>query len=267
MINEGDPKLGKMASPAPKTKEQTVFMKDCTKSITSLILLAAMTLGMEASAEIEKVDSIKIGLQDNGLCKTYRMDVIPAVANHPDEPPSMNGEPKHLRVLFDKDKPSDYTDYLQRQVLLYPLKPYGGLFKGKEKAAFDGLVAQLKKIINTKSVRGIKELPILPTAEAAEVFHNQLKYISSKQVSGMAFLSAYAQDEAPLKNGDFFYTYQGLSNDGKYYVSLFWPVTVTGLPANATSKQGASYLGKLPRSAFKPSLDSIDTLIQSITLK
>src|SRR5215470_17444740 len=78
-----------------------------------------------------------IGLDPTGIARTTHTDVIPRSPNSPDEPPFMNGEPEHLRVRFGDDKLHDYTDYLQRQLLVYPLQPYAALFHGKEKKAFD----------------------------------------------------------------------------------------------------------------------------------
>jgi hypothetical protein len=178
----------------------------------------------------------------------------------------MNGEPEHLRVSFDNDKLKDYSPDLQRELLVYPLPSYAVLFKGKEKVAFDKMVPELKKAIATKSDKGLKAIPMLPAAEAFEVFHNHVKYLDFNKGSGVAFLTSYAQDEAPMKNGDFFYSYQGISNDGKYYLSLQYPVKAPKLPTKATPKAGIDYLAKLPDGEFVPSLSEIDKMIKAITI-
>ena len=179
----------------------------------------------------------------------------------------MNGEPEHLRLGFDNDKLTDYSADLQRELLVYPLPSYAVLFKGKEKAAFDKVVPELKKIIAAKSDKGVKAIPMLPAVEAAEVFHNHVKYLNFKDGSGVAYLTSYAQDEAPLKNGDFYYSYQGISTDGKYYVSLQYPVKAPKLPTTTKLKPGVAYLDKLPDADFVPSLSAIDKMIQSISIK
>src|SRR4029453_15890399 len=127
-----------------------------------------------ASGPPTQTMKLTVSVDAAGFAKQTRTDVIPKTANHSDEPPFMNGEPEHLRVTFDDDKLSEYTDYLQRQLLIYPVRPYQTLFQGKEKAEFDKVIADLKKVIATKSYRGIKQLPILPSAEAYELFHKQL---------------------------------------------------------------------------------------------
>lgn len=191
---------------------------------------------------------------------------MPKTPNHYDEPPFMNGEPEHLRVSFDNDNLTDYSADTQRQLLVYPLASYAVLFKGKEKVEYDKLVPQLKKIISSKSDKGVKAIPMLPATEAYEVFHNHVKYLDFKKGSGVAFLTCYAQDEAPIKNGDFFYTFQGVTEDGKYYLSLQYPVKAPKLPPKASAKAGTEYLAKLQDAEFVPSLAEIDKLIKAISL-
>jgi hypothetical protein len=108
---------------------------------------------------------------------------------------------------------------------------------------------------------------MLPPAEASQVFHNHVKYLSFKQGSGVAYLTSYAQDEAPIENGNIFYTYQAISADGKYYLSFVYPVKAKNLPKMASVKAGIDYVSKLPDDQFSPSLGEIDKLIQSISIK
>jgi hypothetical protein len=140
------------------------------------------------------------------------------------------------------------------------------LFKGKEKAEFDKMIPQLKKIIASKSDKGVKAIPMLPADEAFEVFHNHVKYLDFNKGSGVAYLTCYAQDEAPIHNGDFYYTFQGITADGKYYLSLQYPVKAPKMPAKGTAKTGTEYLAKLPDAEFVPSLVDIDKMIKAITL-
>jgi len=218
-------------------------------------------------AKTHKTSMPSVTVNPLGVARATRTQVVKATANNPDEPPFMNGEPEHLRVRFDDDKLSDYSNYLERQLLIYPVEPYASLFHGKEKEAFDKVMSELQQVIARQSVEGIKELPILPSAEAFEVFHTQVSYPKFKHGSGVAFLSCYMQDEAPVRQSDLFYTFQGLTADGKHYVSLFVPVKAKKLPTFATARQGADYLSKLPRTEFIPGLDQVDEVVASISVK
>jgi hypothetical protein len=232
--------------------------------VSQLSCHAAQKTSTASAAGVSKL----IATVDGGqLAKTIHLKVIPKTANNFDEPPFMNGEPEHLRVSFDSDKITDYGADLQSQLLVYPVAAYAQLFKGKERAEFDKTVASLKSIIQKRTAAGVKELPMLPAVEAYEVFHNHVKILEYKGGTGVAFIACYAQDEAPLKNGDFFYSYQGLSHDGKYYISLTYPVKANKLKDNTPLKTGIKLLTNLQDKEFTPSLSDIDKMIESISIK
>jgi hypothetical protein len=241
----------------------------------AIFLLSAMTMFFSESNVLAKnvestatpMSKVKVEVEGGSLAKTTHTNVIPKTANHSDEPPFMNGEPEHISLGFDSDSSNDFAPESHRQLLVYPLASYAVLFKGKEKIQFDGQIQQLKKILATKSDHGIKEIPMLPPAEAFQVFHNHVKYLSFKQGTGVAFLTSYAQDEAPIENGNIFYTYQGISADRKYYVSLVYPIKALKLPKIASVKAGVDYVAKMSDDQFAPKLSEIDRLIQTISIK
>ena len=232
--------------------------------LTGVLSIAALASDVTKVAPIEK---LQCSMDSSALFKKSKQLFVKKSINHADEPPFMNGEPNHLRIQFDNDKLSDYVDYLQRQLLVYPIDSYAQLFHGKEKQAFDKVIPALKKISQTHPATVSPEISCLPTAEAAQLFRSQIKYLKFKNGAGVAFVTRYAQDITPTKNGDLFYTYQGITDDGKYYVALYYPVNAPGLPANAPIKKSTAYLDKLERNKFKPDLDQVDKLIQSISIK
>jgi hypothetical protein len=106
------------------------------------------------------------------------------------------------------------------------------------------------------------------------------------------FLTEYAQYYAPVNNKDLFYTYQGLTADGEYWVSAIFPVNATFLQSQPDSvdvppggiaiplwssptfeaDMEAYYntiLGMLtatPDNAFTPTLDCLDNYLQSLQI-
>jgi hypothetical protein len=234
---------------------------------TTLLLCAPSSPATDTGSASASMKNLSVTVEGGTLAKTNHTSVISKSANHSDEPPFMNGEPEHISLSFDNDSVKDFDPESHRQLLVYPLPSYAVLFKGKEKAQFDKQLVQSKKILSNKSIDGVKEIPILPAVEAFQVFHNHVKYLPFKQGSGVAFLTSYAQDEAPIENGNIFYTYQGISADGKYYLSLVYPVKANKLPTKASVKVGIAALAKLSDDQFTPSLVEIDKLIQSISIK
>ena len=132
-----------------------------------------------------------------------------------------------------------------------------------------------------------EELPFLPIQGAGQVLHVQEKFLSFQNGSGIRYITQLSQAAFPLINKqDLFYTFQGLTSDGQYYVSVIMPVN---LPYLAADYGPDAYLhptdvqspGKYPEylqimveklnqpegegtNPYAPSLASLDTLVQSL---
>jgi hypothetical protein len=126
------------------------------------------------------------------------------------------------------------------------------------------------------------EIPLIPIFNAAQVFRAQIKYLNFQSGQGIRFVTQYAQAIMPINNQEIFYTFQGLTSDGRYYVAAILPVTTSALPdtnqlspeqeaAFNTSGAFEAYLGQvvqtlngLPPTDFTPNLDQLDTMLQSL---
>ncbi len=128
-------------------------------------------------------------------------------------------------------------------------------------------------------------LPFLPVFNAGQVFHAQYLALPFFSGGGIRFLAEYAQYFAPVNNAGLFYTYQGLTNDGLYWVSAILPVNHPMLPDNGLNPPGGqsweefsnnyeAYIGDMvsqlnaqPLDSFVPSLAALDALVSSITIQ
>jgi hypothetical protein len=118
-------------------------------------------------------------------------------------------------------------------------------------------------------------LPYLPVPDAAQLLRARAEYIDTPQVSGVAYVTAFAQDVTKLAASDFWYTFQGLSADGSWYVAVTWVLTVEGFPrrvGGAPPRDYAAYLNRTiatinaaDPASFSPSLTSLDALARSFT--
>jgi len=126
------------------------------------------------------------------------------------------------------------------------------------------------------------ELPYLPAAEAGQPLRARAQYVSTPQVQGISYLTGFRQDVSAFAAKDFWYTFQGLSIDGQWYVSVVTPVKASMFPKKVKAKdnnfKGAaeyntyltdaiSKLNAGDDSAFSPPLTSIDGLVQSMTFE
>jgi hypothetical protein len=180
----------------------------------------------------------------------------------------MNGAPKHLRFAFDNDRLSKFVHYRDRQLLLYPIDAYRELLRNApmEQAKFDKEITALKKLI-AKSSEGINNMiPVLPPVETIQLFCSQVRYLDFAGGAGVRFITRYTMAASPTTNENIFYTFQGLTSDGKYYISAFYPITAKGLPETAATLATLNYLNRLSSADFTPDLARMDDMIKSLQL-
>ena len=82
----------------------------------------------------------------------------------------------------------------------------------------------------------ISDLPFLPMWPAAQIFSAQVGYFNFQNGSGVRYLTMYGQAIYPVDNQNLIYTYQGLTNDGRFYISAVLPVVHLGLPDDGSSQ-------------------------------
>ncbi len=98
-------------------------------------------------------------------------------------------------------------------------------------------VTALQNLLISRPAQVAESLPLLPNMGAAQVFHLKVKYIDFANGAGVRFLTEYAQYYAPVSNYDLFYTFQGLTSDGKYWISVIFPINHPILPPSPDSTE------------------------------
>ncbi len=162
------------------------------------------------------------------------------------------------------------------RVAFYPVAEYRALYP-----ELDQTIATLQSLIADPTL-DLPTLPMLPVWNAAQMLHVQVAPVAFTGGRGVRYLAEYGQDVHPISNQGLFYTFQGLSDDGAYYVVAVLPVSHPTLPADgqldaedydAFSQQFESYLQDLTvalnaetPTSFSPSLPMLDTLVETIAL-
>ncbi len=131
-----------------------------------------------------------------------------------------------------------------------------------------------------------KDLNDVPFNNAGGTVQSKVQYLDFKTGKGVLFLTQYSQDvvATPLNNEELTCDFQGLTNDGKYYVAARLAITHPSLPKGIDATKTPppdlkgtalqNYLRKQERllnsftdESFKPSLKNLKSLIASITTK
>jgi hypothetical protein len=213
-------------------------------------------------------------------------ELDPAIANGAsgEVVPEQNGaegaaywgiNPEFTKITF-----SSYpvTDSNYRPIIaVYPVEAYRKLSPPSSQ-----MIDELNQSLAQKPMDDAK-LPALPLHNAVQVFHSNEKYFPFKNGNGVRFLAMYSQGIVPLNNQDLFYTYQGLTSDQKYLVSVVMPVTYPTLPEKWDTlsdadrlkmvqdpqyfKDLSNNLSAQPDGSFIPDLAKLDALVQSIQLE
>ena len=139
-------------------------------------------------------------------------------------------------------------------------------------------IEKLEELLEARPPGSQDTLPLLPLINAAQVIHSQAKYLDFQNGSGVRFLTQYGQDIFPIVNQHLFYTFQGLTQDGAYYVAAAFPIDAAGIPDEpdisdweAFSAGYQDYLAEtvtqldaLSSDQFEPDLALLDSVIQSL---
>ena len=132
---------------------------------------------------------------------------------------------------------------------------------------------------------GEASLPFLPWVNSKQSLCAQPEMIEFANGQGIRYIAYYAQGLSPIMEGQVFYTFQGLTDDGQFYISALFPVE-TGIfpmePPPCTRCGEPNYnpfedwvtqaagqldqLNALPEEQFVPSLTVLDRLIESIRI-
>jgi hypothetical protein len=191
--------------------------------------------------------------------------------------------PKHLRFTFaDPDlslerRRMGFNLAAEGQILVFPLAELAGM-----NTLVPPKIGALRNLLLERGTVRAGDLPLLPLTNAGQVFHAQEEYFDSGFVQGLRFISQHSQDPHPIVlSQELFYTFQGLTDDGQYYVAAFFPLTTAVLPdkievedweafhANydAYLAETTAELNQLPPSEFTPDLTLLDALVTSLRIK
>lgn len=153
-------------------------------------------------------------------------------------------------------------------------------------------VQSLKAILATRPASLEPEVPFLPFGiDANQAFVSHLRYINFKNGRGLIFLTQFNIEPSLVNNQGLTYVFQGFTDDGLYYVSARFPVTLSFLPPGYRSKSFGKYsvskfygsdqksnqanyksylktierkLADLQPTTFRPNLTAIENVVTSL---
>lgn len=161
------------------------------------------------------------------------------------------------------------------QIFVFPITGYTGINPMAEER-IDKLMVYLGQNLLPKE----EAFPVLPTFNSTQDFRVQAQGIIFKSGRGLRFITRYSQETKPIINPHVFYTFQGLSEDNRFYVAAFFPLYIPILPDQLEIddwekfnleykdylKEVTSQLEVLDSDDFEPNLILLDDIIESISI-
>jgi len=164
------------------------------------------------------------------------------------------------------------------KIIVYPVDEYRAI----SPYASDIIDSLLQALSDHPGGGNMSQLPFLPMWNAAQVFSAKVEYFDFQNGAGLRYLTMYGQALYPVDNQNLFYTYQGITYDGRYYISAILPVTHVDLPDDGSSEvedwddffdnwepyinDTIFWLEEQDPGAFIPNLILLDEMMSSVAI-
>ena len=84
-------------------------------------------------------------------------------------------------------------------------------------------------------------MPFVPMYDVGEMFRARVTYLDFRGGRGVAFVTQYVNEDTTASNQALTYVFQGLTDDGRFYVSAAFPVAAPFLPADFSEEEAATH--------------------------
>jgi hypothetical protein len=213
---------------------------------------------------------------DQALGSGYGCETIPESSGS--DVPASGKNPAYTEVTILNYPLGDTT--FSAHVDAFPVERYSELLPDMVPAR----LADLQAMIGGGAPSG-KDLPFLPALNQQQVFSAKVEAIQFQGGQGLRYLTQYAQSPQPINNQDMFYTFQGLTANGQYWISVVLPISSGDLMADAKNPPNgqswedftnnySTYLTNATAQleaqnpdSFVPSLAQLDALVKSLLIQ
>lgn len=192
-------------------------------------------------------------------------------------PPGPEMGPNRIAVSFPGYV--NNNEWLSPNLFVYRVSDLAGTQEAYEYETLSTLLATQPDLASYSQDQW---LPFLPLVNASQALHAAEQYVDFGSGKAIRYLAVFSQEASPFTGERVWYSFQGLTDDGEYYVAAFFPLTTALLPAEITMDadeydlfiqnldqymaETTALLSDAPASAFVPNLGVLDAMTQSITI-
>ena len=238
-------------------------------------------------ATLKAIPADAISLDTSGLAESFAWTVIEGTPVT--EGPDGAGTPDHILLTFDGQSPEEALVGRNPHLFIFPRQAYLDLYAAAGDTSVATQISRLSELVAQADGRtALPEgfMPLLPPPTSLMDRWAQFLDLDFGVGTGVRYISDTPNraDLSAWTNDTSGYYYQGLSSDGQYYVSLYWPVSTESLPATAAdvpddlaaqATDPTTYpaylaatkdtLSALPSSAWTPDLALLDAMVGSLS--
>ncbi|SEI99205.1 hypothetical protein SAMN04488058_10337 [Deinococcus reticulitermitis] len=201
----------------------------------------------------------------------------------PNVGPTFQFSPAQVRVTLNRPgerwKPGFVADMPPAYVTVTPVQNWLTLYKGPAARLVKERLDLLRKINAGKQdmsvFRNWLELPYFPLVNMAQAVTGSVQRMKTPQLQGVRYLAIYSQETSvEYPRSMVFYTFQGLTHDGKHLVSVRLPYAPKSFPVEAGQSVSPEngWLAYRQRAMTKldaenGKLAALDALVRSIRVR
>ncbi len=230
----------------------------------------------EATPQVQELSSVTYANISFSYDPQLAQEVIPLTQPAILEP-MIVAAPEHYLFEF-KGYPGGASSTVVPEMRVYPVAEY-------EAANMDASlqIESLRQAVKSFPSLPDASLPYLPLIPAAQLITARINRVDFQNGTGLRYLTQFGQDVYPINNANLLYTYQGLTANGQYYVSVTLPIQSSSLPADGSQvsydyqefansfleyvSDTVQLLEQDSIQAFTPNIDLLDGMIATLLIK
>ncbi len=246
------------------------------------LLLLALALALPAAAQEQDTLTVSTGnirlTIDKAFATGVSFNLIPA---DPAEFGPGFAEPASLQIGFSNPPPGFAPESILT-IRIYETANFAGYPEHERRLAqLQDLLANRPDIAEHMTYRenaADLALPYIPVYTHGQILSARAEYVEAPSFQGIRYVAAFSADVSPFNSNSFIYTVQGVTADGKYYVSAQSFIMTDLFPAESGPIDLAEFQANLPvyieesiatlnagaEEDFSPSLADVDAVMDSL---
>jgi hypothetical protein len=173
--------------------------------------------------------------------------------------------PEHVLFEFEFGR-----EYSKAQIAVYPLSEFPNAYSVSPDmvAYIKKDIERLRRVLKDPSYRLNGDIPHLPYADVSRFFSVRVRDLDFQNGDGIIFVTHWSHGADLVSNRNLLYRFEGITSDGRYYVTAETPVSVAFLPDDPTDEfEGYAYKNLFEGLNSKEAMARIKKYRESITTR